>query len=60
MRDEGIELELVMAFVEEFPTFHDETEDDAMVREFEKIKLYGEKGHVASIEEGIEYLLRNK
>ena len=60
MYDEGMDIELVMVSVLEFPDFYDDTEDDAMAREFEKIKLYGEKGHVATYEEGIEYLLRNR
>lgn len=59
VHDEGMDIELIMVPVQEFPDFYDDTEEDAMKREFEKIKLYGEKGHVATYAEGIEYLLRS-
>lgn len=57
MEDRGITLTLNMAAVAEFPDFYDKTRDEALVQEFEKIDEYGDKGHVATYQQGVLYLL---
>lgn len=58
MKDQGLDLTLIMSSVEEFPDFYTDTREDALAREFTKIAEYGAKGDVASIDEGIDYLTR--
>ncbi len=58
MRDNELDIELVMTVVYEFPDFYNETREEALVREFEKIEVYGAKGDVATYTEGIAYLSR--
>jgi len=56
MKDKETHLSLQMRSVSEFPAFHTQTYEDALASEFEKIDLYGKKGDVATIKEGITYL----
>lgn len=56
MKDQNLNLTLLMASVDEFPDFYTDTREDALAREFTKIAEYGEKGDVASLKEGIDYL----
>lgn len=57
MEDRGVMLTLHMAAIMEFPNFYEETRDEALQREFNKIKEYGDKGHVATYQQGVSYLL---
>ena len=57
MQDLGMDLRIMTASVEEFPSFKNETREQALVHEFERISAYQEKGHVADWTEGVEYLL---
>jgi uncharacterized SAM-binding protein YcdF (DUF218 family) len=58
MHDNGADIELSVAAVQDFPDFYNETREDALIREFQKIALYGEKGDIASYKDGITYLSR--
>lgn len=55
MSDHDLLLDLVMAVVPEFPHFHNETHEEALLREFKKIEEYGAKGDVASYQDAIVY-----
>lgn len=57
--DLGVKINFVMIIVAEFPEFKKESEDEALLRELERIALYQEKGDIASFKEGIEYLTKN-
>ena len=56
MKDRRIHLSLQMRSVNEFPSFHAQTYEEALASEFEKIDLYGKKGDVTTLKEGIAYL----
>ena len=59
LSDLGMNMNLLVITVTEFPEFKKESEDEALLRELERIALYQEKGDVASFKEGIEYLTKN-
>lgn len=56
MRDMELDIMLTIAAVNEFPSFHSKTYDEALAQELERIAAYQQKGDVASWKEGIEYL----
>lgn len=60
MRDHDLDLDLIMVPIQEFPDFYNETREEALLRELQKIEAYTVKGDVATYEEGVAYLLRGK
>lgn len=60
LHDMGLDIALVIVPVLEFPEFKEETEEDALERELERIRVYQEKGDVADWALGIAYLQRIK
>ena len=56
IEDHGMDTTLIMASVEEYPSFHNDTREDALIREFDRIAQYQTKGDVSSYPSGIEYL----
>jgi uncharacterized SAM-binding protein YcdF (DUF218 family) len=59
MREAELDLVLMNAPVRDLPWFKDDTQGkrvDLLAKEFERIAEYQKKGHVASYEDGIEYL----
>lgn len=55
MHDADLSLKLTLVCVEEFPEFKKGQEEETKKGEQERIRLYQEKGDVASWEEGVEY-----
>ncbi len=60
LKDNDVNIELFMGTTQTFPEFKEESEDDALQREMERIKLYQEKGDVASWNEGEDYLKKRE
>ena len=56
IHDEGYPLELTMIPVQGVPEFKQQNEDELFAQETERIRLYQEKGDVASFEEGLRYI----
>ncbi len=56
LNDNDVNIELFMGTTQTFPEFKEESEDETLQREMERIKLYQDKGDVASWKEGEDYL----
>lgn len=60
IHDTGSEIDIIPVATLGYPEFHGDTHEEGLAREFERIKIYQEKGDVASFKEGIAYLSEKK